>query len=59
MSCLSRWSSESGSSFHRAMSPPGYVDSDWAGPKSDSSPVRLYARSGKCFTNLKLSYIYC
>ncbi|GGN82950.1 hypothetical protein GCM10011579_071200 [Streptomyces albiflavescens] len=37
----------------------GYVDSDWAGPKGDSSPVRLYAPSGKSFYQLQMKYINC
>ncbi|NGO15365.1 hypothetical protein G5C60_49260 [Streptomyces sp. HC44] len=37
----------------------GYVDSDWAGPKGDSSPVRLSAPSGKRFAGITMRYINC
>ncbi|MEV7519183.1 hypothetical protein [Streptomyces sp. NPDC091371] len=37
----------------------GYHDSAWAGPKGDSSPVNLYAPSGRTFTSVQMSYITC
>ncbi|WP_432188468.1 hypothetical protein [Streptomyces sp. Tue6028] len=37
----------------------GHVDSDWAGPKGDSSPVRLYAPGGKSFYKVQMMYINC
>ncbi|PBC61760.1 hypothetical protein BKI49_22430 [Streptomyces sp. Tue6028] len=37
----------------------GHVDSDWAGPKGDSSPVRLYAPGGKSFHKVQMMYINC
>ncbi|MGV9255279.1 hypothetical protein [Streptomyces sp. NPDC003697] len=37
----------------------GHVDSDWAGPKGDSSPVRLQAPRGKSFERLEMMYINC
>ncbi|MCX5191749.1 hypothetical protein [Streptomyces sp. NBC_00268] len=36
-----------------------YRDSDWAGPKGDSSPVTVNAPSGYYFTRLELKYISC
>ncbi|MCX4916540.1 hypothetical protein [Streptomyces sp. NBC_00687] len=37
----------------------GHVDSNWAGPKGDSSPVTLKAPSGTSFSSLSMSYIVC
>lgn len=37
----------------------GFHDSEWAGPKGDSSPVRLYASDGSSFYQVKMMYINC
>ncbi|KOG88512.1 hypothetical protein [Streptomyces varsoviensis] len=37
----------------------GHVDSDWAGPKGDSSPVRLSAPRGQHFTSVSMQSIKC
>ncbi|MFD0267410.1 hypothetical protein ACFVGY_12550 [Streptomyces sp. NPDC127106] len=37
----------------------GWRDSDWAGPKGDSSPVNIYAPSGQTITRVAMSYIRC
>lgn len=37
----------------------GYVDSNWAGPRGDSSPVTLKAPSGRSFTSLEMRFILC
>lgn len=37
----------------------GHRDSDWAGPRGDSSPVRLYAPSGTSFYQVEMHYITC
>ncbi|MCB8905045.1 MULTISPECIES: hypothetical protein [unclassified Streptomyces] len=46
--------------FVRAyMSGGGWRDSDWAGPKGDSSPVNVSAPSGQSITSISMSYIRC
>ena len=46
--------------FVRAyLSGGGYKDSDWAGPKGDSSPVTVDAGSGNYLTRVELKYINC
>ncbi|MCQ8830556.1 hypothetical protein [Streptomyces malaysiensis] len=35
------------------------VDSDWAGPKGDSSPVYLDAGTGDPFVRLAMKYVNC
>ncbi|MBT1183442.1 hypothetical protein HET69_05335 [Streptomyces sp. CJ_13] len=37
----------------------GFRDSDWAGPKGDSSPVELWAPDGRKFEYVELRYIDC
>ncbi|MFF9458066.1 hypothetical protein [Streptomyces flaveolus] len=37
----------------------GVEDSDWAGPKGDTSPVEIYAPSTDPFVSFTMSAIYC
>ncbi|MGW1226712.1 hypothetical protein [Streptomyces sp. NPDC001515] len=36
-----------------------HVDSDWAGPKGDSSPVNLSSPKGTYISSLSMQYINC
>ncbi|MFB7463411.1 hypothetical protein ACFCZ1_07865 [Streptomyces sp. NPDC056224] len=37
----------------------GTVNSDWAGPKGDNSPVHIYAPRGRSFIRVEFGYITC
>ncbi|MFC0598189.1 hypothetical protein [Streptomyces palmae] len=36
-----------------------HVDSEWAGPKGDTSPVNLSSPTGTYFSDLSMQYINC